>query len=116
MRRPFILLSLLSLLSAFQCSEDVEQACPNNFVAAKTAELKAKSRQNPAAEITSYLYQGQTVYLVSSDCCDQFNYLYDACGLVLGAPSGGFGGGGDGRFPDFYAQATNPRLLWRDPR
>jgi hypothetical protein len=82
----------------------------------KIAELQAKPRQNPAAEITEYIFQAQKVYLVSSDCCDQFNYLYSACGDIICAPSGGITGKGDGQCPDFNDQATNARVVWRDPR
>lgn len=42
---------------------------------------------------------GQPFYLVQSLCCDQFNPLYDAQGRYVCAPSGGFGGHGDGRCP-----------------
>lgn len=115
MKRLLTLLLLTSLFSAFQCDEG-EEPCPANFIDATIAELQAKPKQNPAAEITEYTFQGQTVYLVSSDCCDQFNYLYSACGDLICAPSGGITGNGDGQCPDFASQASNPRLVWRDPR
>jgi hypothetical protein len=114
MKRLFTLFLLTSLLSAFECGDE-NAACPD-FVEAKKAELQAKPKQNPAAEITEYQFQGQTVYLVSSDCCDQFNYLYNACGDIICAPGGGITGKGDGQCPDFSAQATNARVVWRDPR
>lgn len=114
MKRLLTLLLLTSLLSAFQC-EDENGPCPD-FIPTKIREILAKPKQNPAAEITEYQFQGQTVYLVSSDCCDQFNYLYSECGDVICAPSGGITGRGDGLCPDFATQATNPRLVWDDRR
>lgn len=114
MKRLFTLFLLTSLLSAFQC-EDENAACPS-FVDAKIAELQAKPKQNPVAEITEYTFLGETVYLVSSDCCDQFNYLYNGCGNIICAPSGGITGRGDGQCPDFATQATDARVVWRDPR
>lgn len=115
MKRLFTLFLLTSLLSAFQCGDENTSICPS-FVDTKIAELQAKPKQNPAAEITEYTWGGRKVYLVSSDCCDQFNYLYNECGDVICAPSGGITGKGDGQCPDFSAQATNARLVWRDPR
>lgn len=114
MKRLLTLLLLTSLLSAFQCGDE-NDACPD-FVDKKIAELKRRPKQNPAAVITAYTFQGATVYGVSSDCCDQFNYIYDACGNVLCAPSGGITGRGDGQCPDFADQATDARVVWRDPR
>lgn len=116
MKRLLTLLLLTSLLGAFQCADKDSPPCPSDFVKNKSAELQAKPKQNPAAEITEYKFQGQIVYLVSSDCCDQFNYLYSACGDVLCVPSGGITGNGDGLCPDFNTQATDARVVWRDPR
>jgi len=40
---------------------------------------------------------GVQYFFIKSDCCDQFDELYDAdCNYVC-APSGGFSGGGDGQ-------------------
>lgn len=115
MKRLVKVLLLLSLLSAFQCTEKEDVACPN-FVEAKIAELSAKPLQNPAARITAYQYRGQVVYYLVSGCCDQYNMVYDACGRVLCAPDGGISGRGDGQCPDFFAKATNSVEVWRDPR
>jgi hypothetical protein len=116
MKRLLTLLFLTSLLSAFQCDDKEASPCPDDFIKNKIAELQAQPKQNPAAEITEYSFRGETVYMVSSDCCDQFNYLYDGCGQVLCAPSGGITGRGDGLCPDFNTEATNARVVWRDPR
>jgi hypothetical protein len=45
------------------------------------------------------LFNGTSLYLIHSPCCDLFNYLYTVEGKVFCAPSGGFAGGGDGRCP-----------------
>jgi len=91
-------------------------ACPPDKIQAKIAELKAQPKANPAYEVWEYKYQGQQVYLVTADCCDQYTTVYDACLNVLCAPSGGFTGRGDGRCPDFNEKATDKKLVWRDPR
>jgi hypothetical protein len=91
-------------------------ACPPDKIQTKIAELKAQPKANPAYEVWEYKYQGQQVYLVTADCCDQYTTVYDTCLNVLCAPSGGFTGRGDGRCPDFNEKATDKKLVWRDPR
>ena len=113
-----ICLSTLPLL-AMRCpskNRAATAACPPDAIQSKIAELKAQPKANPAYEVWSYKYQGQTVYLVSAPCCDNFNTLYDGCMRVMCAPSGGFTGRGDGNCTDFAQQATEPKLVWRDPR
>lgn len=90
--------------------------CPPEGIKAKIAELQAQPKANPSYEIWEYKYQGQKVYLISADCCDQYNTVYDACLRPLCAPSGGFTGRGDGQCPDFNEKATDKKLVWRDPR
>lgn len=120
---------LVGLCSLFitACSaadEDMSPACVSNFTDTLIAQLNAQQKQTPAAEITQYTYQGQTVYLVTggsasgptSGSAGALNYLFDACGNVLCAATGGPNGQGDGRCPGFTANATNPVLIWRDPR
>ncbi|WP_230471100.1 DUF6970 domain-containing protein [Hymenobacter jejuensis] len=116
MKRFLTFLLLTSTLMAFQCDDDNAKPCPGDAVERKIEELKAKPKQNPAAEVYEYTYKGQKVYLISSDCCDQYNLLYDQCMTTICAPSGGFSGAGDGRCADFYDKATDKRLVWRDNR
>jgi YHS domain-containing protein len=71
---------------------------------------------NPPASITKYLYRGQTMYLMSSSCCDQFNNLYDENCNRICAPSGGFTGRGDGKCMDFQETAKFLGKVWKDTR
>lgn len=122
--KKLLYLSLASLpLLAFQCGKaddaSPNASCPGNAqaLANKIAELKAKPKGNPAYTIWAYTWNGQRVYLASDQtCCDQYITLYDECFKPLCAPSGGITGKGDERCPDFYQQATNQQLVWRDPR
>jgi hypothetical protein len=82
----------------------------------KIEEIKAQPKWNPPAEINEYVYKKQRVFLVSSNCCDQYIMLYDGSCSPICAPSGGITGKGDGRCADFYEQATHVRLLWKDDR
>jgi hypothetical protein len=78
--------------------------------------VEEESRWNPPAEVNEYQYNGKTVYLLSANCCDQYNTLIDnECNYIC-APSGGIGGGGDLKCTDFEAKAKFVRLVWKDPR
>jgi hypothetical protein len=79
-------------------------------------EIKKESKWNPPAEVNEFLYNGNKVYLFTSDCCDQYISLVDASCKTLCAPSGGFTGKGDGKCPDFYDKAKHLRLIWKDSR
>ncbi|RPD50488.1 hypothetical protein DNI29_03360 [Hymenobacter sediminis] len=102
------------MLSLTQCKED-KDVCEEK-IQLKIEELRGKPKQNPAAEIWEYTYQGQRVYTISANCCDQYNMVYDECLNPICAPSGGLSGKGDGRCPDFSSAATDGKLVWRDPR
>ena len=71
---------------------------------------------NPPQSIWRYQFKGQVVYYVPPQCCDQFSSLYDINGNLICAPDGGFSGAGDGHCTDFFANRTNEKLVWKDPR
>jgi len=83
-------------------------ACTSEEEAARQAELQHKASirhliaefDRDGADLRHHIakveYDGKPAYLISSPCCDMFNYLYDPDGNVLCAPSGGFAGAGDG--------------------
>ena len=76
----------------------------------------------PAAElsreIVRYTYDGESVYLFPfpTECCDRWQSVYDENGEFVCAPAGGISGQGDFQCPDFFADATDETLVWRDPR
>jgi hypothetical protein len=82
----------------------------------KIKEIKAQPRWNPPAEVSEYLYENKTVYLFSSNCCDQYNMVYDRGCNVVCAPSGGYTGKGDMKCEDFFAKAKLIKLIWKDER
>ena len=82
----------------------------------KITALKAQPKTNPPAEVHQYTYKGQTVYLFSSPCCDQYNMLYDEQCNVLCAPSGGLTGKGDRKCTDFADSATLVKTVFKDDR
>ncbi len=68
---------------------------------------------NPPPLVARYDYRDQVVYYVAPRCCDIFSVLYDSAGVIICAPDGGLTGQGDGQCPDFFAQRTNEKILWR---
>jgi len=99
----FIVLSLMLSCESFSIPDDSPDCLVN---------LLRTSKPQPV-EINSYLYNGKTVYLVVSGCCDFYNSLYDETCQYLCAPSGGFSGKGDGKCADFADTATHQKLIWK---
>jgi uncharacterized protein DUF6970 len=73
-------------------------------------------KYNPPATVRRYRYGSTYVYLFSSPCCDQFNYVYDKNCRIICAPSGGITGQGDGGCRNFFTVATDETLIWQDTR
>lgn len=82
----------------------------------KVAEFKRQPKGNPPKSITQYLYQGKLVYYVPGQCCDQYSDLVNENCNLLGHPDGGFTGRGDGTLPNFFTDATDAKLIWKDER
>ncbi len=82
----------------------------------KINEIKKEQRWNPPATINEYMYKDKTAYLFSSNCCDQYNEVYDSECKYICAPSGGITGRGDGQCEDFNTSAKLVRLVWKDDR
>ena len=61
-------------------------------------------------------WQGETVYLFSTAVADGMNSLYDKEGKLLGQPTGGFTGRGDGKFPNFSQKTRDRVKVWEMPR
>lgn len=78
--------------------------------------IKAQPRWNPPAQVDEYLYKGKRVFAFSSNCCDQYNPVYDENCNYICAPSGGMTGKGDRKCEDFATEAKHVRLVWKDER
>ncbi|MHB8133930.1 MAG: DUF6970 domain-containing protein [Anaerolineaceae bacterium] len=96
------------------CSSGTQSENPK-WVDRMIHQFESEPVGNPPQSIWRYEYQGQIVYYVPPQCCDQFSSLYDAGGDVICAPDGGLTGGGDGRCKDFISQRTSETLIWEDP-
>jgi len=98
-----------------QCNNKNKSKVPA-CVLERIEEIKKENKWNTPAEINEYEFQGKTVYLVSSDCCDQYNSLFDSDCQVICAPSGGITGKGDGKCSDFTNVAKFTKQIWKDER
>jgi len=112
----FILIASLSLL-IIRCKNSKElpaslPVCVKNKIEA----IKTEHKWNPPAQVAEYNYNGKRVFLFSSDCCDQYNMLYDENCNSLCAPSGGLTGKGDNKCDDFFNTAKYVKLIWKDSR
>ena len=108
----FVLMTTLTLGSTCRKINTEMPACVQQRIEA----IKAEPKWNPPAEINEYIYKGQHVYLITSNCCDQYIMLYDGNCTPICAPGGGYTGKGDGKCADFYETAKQVRLIWKDPR
>ena len=82
----------------------------------KIKDIRAEPVWNPPATVSKYSYKGQIVFLFSSNCCDQYNTLYDQSCNYICAPSGGFTGQGDGLCTDFDQVAKFIKVVFKDRR
>ena len=97
------------------CSQSISPENPD-WVEKLIVEFKNQPVGNPPQSIYRYEYNGQNVYYVPPQCCDQFSALYDEKGKILGAPDGGISGSGDGRLTDFFTERKDEKLIWKDSR
>ena len=98
-----------------QCTKTKTGSIPK-CIEQKISDIRKEPRWNPPATVNEYMYNGKTVYLFSSNCCDQYNMVYDSqCNYVC-APSGGITGKGDSKCEDFNTSAKHVKLVWKDDR
>jgi hypothetical protein len=104
-------------VNTLSISQSLNETLNNpNWVDEMIATKMNQSVTNPPSSIIKYNYNGQIVYYVSSDCCDQYNKVFDLQGQYLCAPSGGITGNGDGKCNDFNENAIKVEVVWQDSR
>jgi hypothetical protein len=108
----FILTAVLLLSACSQASQTGNPAWLDQMI----QQIESQPVGNPPQSIWRYDYNGQVVYYLPAQCCDQYSTLLNSQGNVLCAPDGGFIGGGDGKCPDFFETRTNEQLVWQDNR
>jgi hypothetical protein len=55
--------------------------------------------RKPPVEVWQWDVDDKTYYYFRSECCDQYNYLFDDNREMVCAPDGGFSGKGDATCP-----------------
>ena len=82
-------------------------------LADQLSKIQANQYENPPVQVDEYEYNGRTVYLFTSECCDQYNVLFDDNCKGFCAPSGGVTGRGDGKCGDFKTNGKLVRNIWK---
>lgn len=90
-----------SNLNTFPVVSAALPACVDSII------TKAGKDQPPvkAEKVELYSWDGKQVYLITWQCCDFFNEVYDNNCKRICAPSGGITGRGEGNCPDFVKNA-----------
>jgi hypothetical protein len=114
MKKIIFILSIVVILLA-GCTQATRADNPA-WVDQLIKQFQSEPVGNPPRSIWRYEYNGQVVYYIPAQCCDQYSILLDAQKNGLCAPDGGFTGGGDGKCPDFFTTRTNEQLIWQDER
>jgi len=112
-KRALILLGILVL--TINCENSESDSEYPNCIETKINELKNSPVQNPPAEVWKWEVNNEVYYYVTSDCCDQFNILYNENCVSVCAPDGGITGNGDGNCPEFN-NTIEKTLVWKDLR
>ncbi|NLX06359.1 MAG: hypothetical protein GXY33_14570 [Phycisphaerae bacterium] len=115
--RKFVLLPLgLAVAFGFAgCDEPVgkESGVPS-WLTQKIAQIESQPAERRPPEISRWEYHGQTVYYIPAEYPDDYADLYDADGNLIGHPSGGITGMGEGKITDFFKDRTNGEVLWKN--
>jgi hypothetical protein len=93
---------------------DISKSVPD-CIEQKINELKNTEVYNPPAQVWEWKVDDKTYYYFTSNCCDQYNILYDEDCNIVCAPDGGFTGKGDGNCPEFKGKIVKT-LIWEDTR
>jgi|TARA_B110000967_G_C18826839_1_gene531848 hypothetical protein len=114
MNKLFILLYILILNSSDCKSKEVNKIpkCIQEMI----VKISTKEVANPPILIYSYIYNEQTVYYITSKCCDIPSNLYNQDCNRICSPDGGFTGKGDMKCTDFFKKRTEEKLVWKDER
>jgi hypothetical protein len=110
-----VIILIVLILAGTQCARKMYGDAPSCLIE-KLNEIRSEPVGNPPAKLSEYEYNGKRVYLLIKPCCDQYNELYDSNCNYLCAPSGGLTGKGDGKCPDFEANAKFIKVVWEDKR
>ncbi len=108
---------LLLILCAgiFSCSKNIVQTAPL-CIRQKIETFKKEPKGNPPQSVVQYIHHNKKVFYIPPQCCDQYSDLFDDNCNLIGHPDGGFTGKGDGTLPDFFDDAKDAKIIWKDNR
>jgi hypothetical protein len=112
---PYIFTTVLLVVTAQTCKKQHVAGLPV-CIQQRIEAIKKEPKWNPPAEVHEYIYNDKRVFYFSSNCCDQYNVVYDENCHYICAPSGGLSGKGDGKCGDFNGIAQYQKLVWKDER
>lgn len=113
--KKILLFAFVSIIGLINCENSNTTIDIPTCIETKIQELKNKPVQNPPTKIWKWEVNGQTYYYITSNCCDQYNYLYNSNCEIVCAPDGGLTGKGDGKCPVFTNKIVKT-LVWEDTR
>ena len=111
MRYSLLILSV----SVFSCTKNILQTTPS-CIQQKVNTFKNEPKGNPPQSIIQYTYHKKKVFYIPPQCCDQYSDVYDENCNLIGHPDGGFTGKGDGTPVNFFKDATDAKVIWKDDR
>lgn len=111
---PLIILASLFFIFASCEKLDLPDDVPN-CIENKIKDIQSDKVWNPPAQVWKWEVDNTVYYYITSDCCDQYNILYDITCTIVCAPDGGFTGMGDGKCPQFEGNVVKT-LVWQDDR
>ncbi len=76
--KVFILIATVMIITGTECSKKNAGSDSTFCIQQKIDSIKKQPRWNPPATVNEYIYNDKTVYLFSSNCCDQYNTVYDS--------------------------------------
>ena len=56
------------------------------------------------------------MFYIPAQCCDQYSNVFDDQCNLLGHRDGGFSGKGDGTPVNFFEEARDAKIIWKDNR
>jgi len=113
LKRTFILLGIIAMSS--NCTDSGMDMNVPDCIDTKIKEILMNDVTNPPTQVWKWENSSKTYYYITSDCCDQYNYLYTENCEIVCAPDGGITGNGDGNCPDFSSEIKKT-LIWEDKR
>ena len=106
---------LILCVSMFSCTKNILQTAPL-CIQQKIGTFKSEPKGNPPQSVIQYIYHDKKVFYIPAQCCDQYSNVFDDKCNLLGHPDGGFTGQGDGMPVNFFEDARDSKIIWKDNR